>query len=97
MYGSNKFRMWADDAAWQKEFEKMREATVPSDRKKPRQTDYDGDHDLTVDLLASIREGGVDFCFHVWQVGELLKYEKERLRSRWSAKDEMYVVWLEME
>ena len=34
-------------------------------------------------MLKNIRHGEIDYCFYIYQVAELLKYEHERLQATW--------------
>lgn len=45
-------------------------------------------------ILTAIRKGEVDYCFHVYQIADLLKYEYDRLRTKWVSDDQYFQVWL---
>lgn len=44
--------------------------------------------------LEHIRNGGKDYCFYIYQVVDILKYEKDRLCARWIPDDECFLIWL---
>lgn len=99
------------DKYWQQKFEVMRSIVTVSSRKTPpfgiwdrtSQTlvTYDGDpqyhYFITFirSILASIRTGHRDYCFYTYQIAELLKYENDRLRTKYIPEDQMWEVWLE--
>ncbi len=46
-------------------------------------------------VLTVIRNGGKDYCFNVYQITELLKYEHDRLRTKWLKENRCFEVWLD--
>ena len=46
-------------------------------------------------ILSSIRKGQTDFCFNIYHITELLKFERDRLRTRWIRENRCFEVWLE--
>lgn len=46
------------------------------------------------DVLRTMRNGQHDCCFHVYQIKDLLKYEKERLRTKYVPEGLYFEVWL---
>lgn len=46
-------------------------------------------------ILSVIRHGECDFCFYIYQIAELLRYEHDNLKSRWMPDDKCFCVWLE--
>lgn len=47
------------------------------------------------DVLSNIRRGEFDYCFYIYQIAELLRFEHERLRTMWRPEDKCFQVWLE--
>lgn len=47
------------------------------------------------DILSTIRRGEKDYCYYIYQIADLLKYEHDNLRSRWRTEEECFEVWLE--
>ena len=45
-------------------------------------------------ILRSIRHGKCDYCYHVFQVADLLKYEHDNLKVEWIPKYECFKVSL---
>lgn len=99
------------DTYWQQKFEIMRVMTSASKRNSPQfgvydqisqiAGTYDGDtqHHYFIafirSVLDSIRTGHCDYCFYTYQIAELLKYENDRLRTKYIPEDQMWEVWLE--
>ena len=46
-------------------------------------------------VLHYIRLGEVDYCYFIYQIAELLKYEHDRLRTEWLPSLGCFRVWLE--
>lgn len=46
------------------------------------------------DILKSIRSGDEDYCFYIYQIAELLRYEHERLQAEWLPDMNCFKVWL---
>ena len=46
------------------------------------------------DVLAAIRDGEFDYCYYIYQISDLLKYENKRLQSRYRPDDRCFEVWL---
>lgn len=51
--------------------------------------------DYISSVLYTIRDGEVDYCYHEYQIIDLLRFEKERLRTRWLPQEQYFRVWLE--
>lgn len=90
---------------WQLDFEKLRSRAVPSDNGRmivPREVsrsqyqEYHGDTQYQYycrfinDILSSIRRGRVDYCFYIYQIAELLRFERERLQATWLEKERCF-------
>ena len=48
-------------------------------------------------ILSAIRRGEQDYCFYIYQIAELLRYEHDNLRSEWLPEDKCFQVWLELD
>lgn len=89
------------DAQWQQDFAIIKQLVHPSRFKRMRtipepsdfagtyhgQTQYQNYCNFINNILHNIRSGDIDYCFNVYQIFDLLKYEKERLQAEW-LKDE---------
>lgn len=90
---------------WQLDFEKLRLSAVPSENERmvvPREVtrsqyqEYHGDTQYQYycrfinDILANIRRGRVDYCFYIYQVAELLRFEQNRLQATWLEKERCF-------
>lgn len=47
-------------------------------------------------ILNTIRSGECDYCFHIYQILDLLRFEYDRLKVIWLPKDECFEVSLEL-
>ena len=45
-------------------------------------------------ILRSIRRGSTDYCFHIYQILDLLQYEHDRLQAKWSPTGKYFEVSL---
>lgn len=45
-------------------------------------------------ILSAIRHGQRDYCFNIYQITDLLKFEHDRLRTEWIPKYRCFQVWL---
>lgn len=45
-------------------------------------------------ILSAIRHKEHDFCYNIYQITDLLKYEHDRLQTRWLPEDRCIEVWL---
>ena len=45
-------------------------------------------------ILHSIRHGEYDYCFNIYQISDLLRFEHDRLRARWMPENLCFQVWL---
>lgn len=81
---------------WQKCFEGLKaqaqiEPTLSlSDFSCGSENSYD---DFLYSILYTIRNGRIDYCYYLYQIVDLLKYEKN-LQSRWLEKEQQFRVWL---
>ena len=46
-------------------------------------------------ILYTIRHGQCDYCFYIYHIAELLKYEHDNLRTKWLPEDNCFKVWLD--
>lgn len=45
-------------------------------------------------ILSAIRRNEKDYCYHIYQITDLLKFEHDRLRSCWMPEYQCFKVWL---
>lgn len=45
-------------------------------------------------ILFAIRHGECDYCFYIYHIAELLRYEHDKLRTKWLPDDNCFQVWL---
>lgn len=45
------------------------------------------------DVLYSLRSGNTDYCFHIYQIVDLLYFEKDRLKTRWLPEHKCFEVY----
>ena len=86
-----------DDKQWQRVFKQLKTNTKSVDF--PPDTLFSDDPiyaDFIGYMLEYIRNGGKDYCFYIYQIIDLLKYEKDRLCARWIPDDECFLVWLKI-
>ena len=57
-------------------------------------TQYQYYCDFINGILKNIRRGEVDYCFYVYQIEELLKYEHDNLCAKYLDDDECFQVSL---
>jgi len=50
--------------------------------------------DFINSILKTIRSGHDDYCYFIYQVADLLRYERDRLRSEYLPDDGCIRVWL---
>ena len=97
------------DSDWQKDFTKLKDKIQKSktENKMPvieeppynpdkpyyGKTQYQCYCDFINDILDNIRNGGTDYCFYIYQIADLLKYEHE-LKATWSEQDEAFILTL---
>ena len=60
------------------------------DRTYHGKTQYQCYCDFINDILNNIRNGGIDYCFYIYQVAELLKYEHDDLQVRYLEKEKCF-------
>lgn len=85
------------NSQWQQDLIRIRAVVQPSSFKKMRvipeprnfvgtyhgKTQYQCYCDFINDVLNSIRRGKPDYCYYIYQIAELLKYEQDRLQAEW--------------
>lgn len=81
---------------WQHDFAELKEK-VQLELMLSEQSSIDGletPYDSFLEsVLYTIRHGEVDVCYHIYQIVDLLKYEKD-LQSRYVPSEEYFRVWL---
>lgn len=45
-------------------------------------------------VLNTIRCGELDYCYNIYQITDLLKYEHDRLAAQWQPENKCFQVWL---
>ena len=92
--------------AWQYQFGEMKRNLKPSKAKymfsPPPGEASASDLDTTLqyyycefinDILRNIRAGEIDYCFYIYHIEDILKYEP-RLKSRWLETEQCFRVWI---
>jgi len=97
------------DEEWQGRFRAMRLLIEPSEQETalqdrphdtPSESIYYGDTiwqqycKFVNSILTSIRNGETDYCFYIYQVADLLRFEHDRLETRWVPEYQCFEVWL---
>ena len=99
-----------DDNTWQQMFQVLKMKTTPSVEKKMtckpvggldrgsdgNETEYYRYRAYINDVLKEIRSGRHDYCYYEYQIKDLLKYEHDRLRTRYISDGKYFDVWLEI-
>ena len=89
------------DTQWQQDFLYIKEIIQPSSLSKMKiipesyhlngeyhgKTQYQYYCDGINDILSTIRRGEIDYCYHIYQIEDLLKYEHDRLKAEWLPED----------
>lgn len=92
------------DSQWQQDFIKIKAVVKPSLFKnmkvipEPRnfsgtyhgKTQYQYYCDFINYILSGIRRGKPDYCFYIYQIAELLKYEHDRLQAVWLEEERCF-------
>ena len=94
------------DAEWQKFFTQMKADIKPIGERymtKPRTTpikegdEYHGEttavryKQFINDILRTIRQGEIDYCFYIYQIRDLLKFEPQ-LKAQWLPMSDCFEV-----
>ena len=96
------------DWQWQQDFKRIKSIINPSQFKKmniiPEPVNVNGTYygktqyqyycEFINDILSNIRRGKTDYCFYIYQVSELLKYEHDRLQAQWLPEEKCFKLWL---
>lgn len=95
---------------WQERFQLMRACTPPSSFHKmrkgpwdsaPKGEGYNGEtqykyYASTInDILEQIRLGHREYCYYCYQIQDLLRFEHDRLCTKYIPQEEYWEVWLE--
>ena len=81
---------------WQKHFDHIKNL-VQHQLRGHKLDEYDQGtsyEDYISSVLYTIRGGEIDYCYHEHQIVDLLRFEKERLHTRWLPQDKYFRVWL---
>lgn len=91
------------DSQWQQDLIRIRTAVQPSFQRKKvitvsqhfqgtyhGKTQYQCHCDFINDILSNIREGRTDYCFYIYQIAELLKYEHDGLQAVWLEEERCF-------
>jgi len=95
------------DSQWQVDYLALKEQNVPSSLSyMPVVSEWIPNHEayhgmtqyqcyckFINDILSVIREGEVDYCYYIYQIIELLKYEPN-LKASWLSEFRCFKVWL---
>lgn len=60
-----------------------------------RNTQYDEYCDFINDMLKTLRSGHADYCYYIFQISDLLKYEYDHLRTEYLPDEKCFKVWLD--
>lgn len=87
------------DKQWQNDFERIKQNTSQSlSNYMPVELDDDSEqntyNEFINDVLNNIRAGATDYCFYIYQIAELLRYEHNRLKTKYDKGNECFLVWL---
>lgn len=66
------------------------ESSYSPDRTYHGKTQYQCYCDFINDILSNIRKGEIDYCFYIYQIAELLKYERDDLQVRYLEKERCF-------
>lgn len=92
---------------WQQKFNILKLGTTPVPYKRmtawqaESQTNYTGETEYSRyvtfinDVLRVIRSGNCDYCYFVYQIKDLLRFEKNRLRTEYLPHLQAFRVWLD--
>lgn len=93
---------------WEKDFSILKEKIKQSKQKKMyvvressyKDTTYHGKTqyqyycDTINDILHNIRSGGTDYCFNIFQIADLLKFEHDSLQVDWMENERCFLIAL---
>ena len=93
---------------WQSDFELIKQSVIPVQESKMRvigdtslygsyhgKTQYQNYCSFINNILNNIRHKEIDYCFYIYQILDLLKYEKGRLEVQWLQSERCFRVSLE--
>lgn len=58
------------------------------------ETQYQRYQSFINDVLREIRSGRTEYCYFIYQIADLLRYEHDRLKTRYYPEDGCFTVWL---
>lgn len=92
---------------WQFDFEILKQFVTPAQENEMRiirdtslygsyhgKTQYQNYCSFINNILKNIRNGEVDYCFYIYQIADLLKYEQEKLEVQWLQSERCFRVSL---
>lgn len=100
-YTNNQWQ--SDFAILKSQIEQCDSALMPNIR-EASETVYQGYHgktqyqrycDFINSVLKNIRNGYIDYCFYIYQIAELLRYEHDNLEATWLEAEHCFRVFLE--
>lgn len=74
-------------------FRPHKEFDLENAREYTGESNYNAYCDFINGVLGTIRRGKKDFCYFVYQIADLLRFEPD-LRTEYLEKDECFKVWL---
>lgn len=72
----------------------VREVSETIYQKYHGKTQYQRYCDFINSILKNIRAGHIDYCFYIYQIAELLKYEHRNLNVTWLETERCFRVFL---
>ena len=92
------------DSQWQQDLIRIRAVVQPSSFKRIKtvpdkceststyhgKTQYQYYCDSINDILSNLRAGNLDYCYYIYQIAELLKYEYKNLQAVWLQEDRCF-------
>ena len=92
---------------WLSDFENLKRTVIPAQEDRMRvipdtssygsyygKTQYQNYCSFINNILRNIRRGEIDYCYYIYQIIDLLKFEKERLGVQWLQSERCFRVSL---
>lgn len=94
------------DEEWQKIFQNLKDETPESQHRLIARRDARSERGCNEeqlerycayinDILGAIRRGQTDFCYYIYQIADLLRFERNRLRTEYLPDEQCFKVWLD--
>lgn len=77
---------------WQRDLAELRIRIIPS-MVKNMPDEPTGDQiycEFINSILFNLRRGNIDYCFYIYHIADLLKYEHDRLQALWLEKERCF-------